>query len=91
MEECDRLKDPKSDTTIPLNIESLMNERPTRAETHLNVCAVLSDLGKHELACKHAMNAVLMIQTQIIFDFVPGCGPDNIWPAQTISCTDWTD
>jgi hypothetical protein len=37
------------------------------------------------------MNAILMIQTQIMFDFVPGCGPDNTWPEQTISCSDWTE
>ena len=48
MEEVDRLKDPKTNSVMPLNVEAIMTERSSRAETHLNVCAVLSDLGKHE-------------------------------------------
>lgn len=31
------------------------------AEIHLNICAILSQLGKHELALHHAMKALILI------------------------------
>ena len=30
-------------------------------EIHLNICAILSQLGKHELALHHAMKALILI------------------------------
>ena len=36
------------------------------SKTHLNLCAVLSELGKHEEAMLHAMQAVILMQDNII-------------------------
>lgn len=30
-------------------------------EIHLNICAILSQLGKHDLALHHAMKALILI------------------------------
>jgi hypothetical protein len=35
-------------------------------EIHLNICAILSQMGKHELALHHAMKALLLIQDELI-------------------------
>jgi tetratricopeptide (TPR) repeat protein len=36
------------------------------SNTHLNLCAVLSELGKHEDAMLHAMQAIVLLQDDII-------------------------
>ena len=36
-------------------------------EIHLNICAILSQLSKHELALHHAMKALILIQDELIF------------------------
>lgn len=36
------------------------------AEIHLNICAILSQLGKHELALHHAMKALILIQDEVL-------------------------
>jgi len=36
------------------------------AEIHLNICAILSQLSKHELALHHAMKALVLIQDELI-------------------------
>jgi tetratricopeptide (TPR) repeat protein len=42
-----------------------------KAETHLNTCAVLSQLTRHDLALQHANQAIIIIQTRLLFDFLP--------------------
>ena len=74
-----------------LTAESFLNNRPTRAETHLNACAVLSLLGRHEEALHHAYQAILLIQTSLMVDFMPGVGPDDIWPEVTNSTDGFAD
>lgn len=34
-------------------------------EIHLNICAILSQMGKHELALHHAMKALILIQDEL--------------------------
>lgn len=45
-----------------LQIESRLHRPEIQADTHLNICAVLSQLNKHELALNHAMSAVILLQ-----------------------------
>ena len=35
-------------------------------DIHLNICAILSQMGKHELALQHAMKALILIQDEIV-------------------------
>jgi tetratricopeptide (TPR) repeat protein len=44
--------------------ESLKISNP--CEIHLNICAILSQMNKHELALHHAMKALLLIQDELI-------------------------
>lgn len=44
-----------------LAIESRLLRPEIQADTHLNICAVLSQLNKHELALNHAMSAVILL------------------------------
>lgn len=38
----------------------------TVADTHLNICAVLSQLSKHEQALEHAMAAIILLQEEML-------------------------
>jgi len=55
-----------------LSIEGRLNKIDTQADTHLNICAVLSQLNKHELALNHAMSAVILLQEDLLFKAVDG-------------------
>ena len=44
--------------------ESLLVSNPS--EIHLNICAILSQLNKHELALHHAMKALILIQDEVL-------------------------
>ena len=44
--------------------ESLKISNP--CEIHLNICAILSQMDKHELALHHAMKALILIQDELI-------------------------
>lgn len=35
-------------------------------DIHLNICAILSQMGKHELALQHSMKALILIQDELI-------------------------
>jgi tetratricopeptide (TPR) repeat protein len=35
-------------------------------DIHLNICAILSQMGKHELALQHAMKALILIQDELV-------------------------
>jgi hypothetical protein len=43
--------------------ESLVISNP--CEIHLNICAILSQMEKHELALHHAMKALILIQDEL--------------------------
>lgn len=40
-------------------------------DIHLNICAILSQMGKHELALQHAMKALILIQDELISKMTP--------------------
>jgi tetratricopeptide (TPR) repeat protein len=44
--------------------ENLMISNP--CEIHLNICAILSQLGKHDQALHHAMKALILIQDELL-------------------------
>ena len=35
-------------------------------DIHLNICAILSQMGRHELALQHAMKALILIQDELV-------------------------
>ena len=41
-------------------------------DIHLNICAILSQMGKHELALQHSMKALILIQDELISKMQPG-------------------
>lgn len=43
--------------------QSLIISNP--CEIHLNLCAILSEMGKHEMALHHAMKALILIQDEL--------------------------
>jgi hypothetical protein len=43
--------------------ESLVISNP--CEIHLNICAILSQMDKHDLALHHAMKALILIQDEL--------------------------
>jgi len=46
----------------------LKSENPTSiADTHLNLCAVLSQLNKHEEALEHVLMAIVLLQDEFVF------------------------
>jgi tetratricopeptide (TPR) repeat protein len=45
-----------------LELELRMEQPTTLADTHLNLCAVLSQLDKHEDAQQHAMLSIILLQ-----------------------------
>ena len=40
-------------------------------DIHLNICAILSQMGKHELALQHSMKALILIQDELISKVLP--------------------
>lgn len=36
------------------------------ADTHINACAVLSQLGRHQTALEHAQNALILLQEELL-------------------------
>lgn len=55
-----------------LSIEGRLSKVDTQADTHLNICAVLSQLNKHELALNHAMSAVILLQEDLMSKTIDG-------------------
>jgi len=50
-----------------LKIEKSLDLKGSAAsDTHLNICAVLSQMGKHEEALSHAMEALILLQEEFI-------------------------
>lgn len=54
-----------------LEKERMLEDSSFRADTHLNICAVLSQMGHHDLALHHAQNAIVIIQSTLLFTFLP--------------------
>lgn len=45
-----------------LKIESRLDRVENAADTYLNTCAVLSQLGRHPTALEHAQQALILLQ-----------------------------
>ncbi|TMW55557.1 hypothetical protein Poli38472_010439 [Pythium oligandrum] len=58
--------------TEALKIESRLDNIPNKADTHLNMCAVLSQLGKHQSALQHAQSALILLHEELQLG-----GPNN--------------
>ena len=52
-----------------LKIEAKLPSADNPGDTHLNMCAVLSQLGRHEQALEHAQSALILLQEEL---FSPG-------------------
>ena len=48
-----------------LRIEARLGHVGSAADTHLNACAVLSQLGRHQSALEHAQDALLLLQEEL--------------------------
>jgi tetratricopeptide (TPR) repeat protein len=51
--------------TEALAIEAKLEYVPNRADTHLNMCAVLSQLGRHQGALEHAQSALILLHEEL--------------------------
>jgi tetratricopeptide (TPR) repeat protein len=51
--------------TKALKIESRLQKVDNRADTHLNMCAVLSQLGRHQGALEHAQSSLILLQEEL--------------------------
>jgi tetratricopeptide (TPR) repeat protein len=49
-----------------LKIESKLMTVQNPADTHINACAVLSQLGRHQAALEHAQNALILLQEELL-------------------------
>ena len=49
-----------------LKIESRLTNVQNPADTHINACAVLSQLGRHQTALEHAQNALILLQEELL-------------------------
>jgi tetratricopeptide (TPR) repeat protein len=49
-----------------LKIESKLSNVQNPADTHINACAVLSQLGRHQSALEHAQNALILLQEELL-------------------------
>lgn len=61
-----------------IKIESALDKHDA-ADTYLNACAVLSQLGRHQMALQHAQNALIMLQDEM----VQSLGPQILSNVQT--------
>lgn len=51
--------------TETIKIETKLDNIPNKADTHLNMCAVLSQLGKHQSALGHAQSALILLHEEL--------------------------
>ena len=49
-----------------LKIEARLTNVQNPADTHINACAVLSQLGRHQTALEHAQNALILLQEELL-------------------------
>jgi tetratricopeptide (TPR) repeat protein len=62
-----------------LKIESRLVNVQNPADTHINACAVLSQLGRHATALEHAQQALILLQEELLTP--PGAGAPPAPPA----------
>jgi len=60
-----------------LRIESRMERVLNPADTHLNTCAVLSQLGRHQSALEHAQSALILLQEELFSGLSSGSDGDS--------------
>jgi len=63
--------------TKALKLDNKLVRVDTLADTHLNICAVLSQIDKHDLALNHAMSAVIILQEEMLKLTVNDNKPSN--------------
>ena len=49
-----------------LKIEARLQNVQNPADTHINACAVLSQLGRHQTALEHAQQALILLQEELL-------------------------
>eukprot|EP00347_Sterkiella_histriomuscorum_P006593 403352176 len=54
-----------------LEIEQTLPYHSSKADTHLNICAVLSQMHKHDIAMHHAQSAIIIAQSNLLRAFLP--------------------
>ena len=54
-----------------LELEGNMDDSSFKADTHLNICAVLSQMGRHDLAMHHAQSSIMIVQASLLMVFLP--------------------
>lgn len=54
-----------------LAIEQKHQQTASKADTHLNMCAVLSQLGRHDHAMTHAHQAIIIVQSTLLMHHLP--------------------
>eukprot|EP00742_Colponemidia_sp_Colp-10_P001835 GILJ01001964.1.p1 GENE.GILJ01001964.1~~GILJ01001964.1.p1 ORF type:complete len:357 (+),score=66.01 GILJ01001964.1:139-1071(+) len=61
-----------------LRLESKAESLESPADTHLNICAILSQLGKHAAALEHAQSALILLQEELFqFALTSANGPKD--------------
>nr|CCA21229.1 conserved hypothetical protein [Albugo laibachii Nc14] len=45
--------------------DQMIDQESSRADTHLNMCAVLSEMGKHQNALHHAQSALVLLHEEL--------------------------
>ena len=66
-----------------LKIESKLSHVQNPADTHINACAVLSQLGKHASALEHGQTALILLQEELLV--APGTVPQQAPSADRIA------
>ena len=56
---------------MALEKERCLEDSNFQADTHLNMCAVFSQMGLHDLALHHAQNAICIVQSSLLMTFLP--------------------
>mmetsp|Transcript_1237 Transcript_1237/g.1905 ORF Transcript_1237/g.1905 Transcript_1237/m.1905 type:complete len:207 (+) Transcript_1237:309-929(+) len=54
-----------------LAIEQKQPMSASKADTHLNMCAVLSQLSRHDHAMAHAYQAIIIVQSTLLMNHLP--------------------
>lgn len=54
-----------------LELELKLDHPKTLADTHLNLCAVLSQLDRHEDALQHSMLSIILLQDEFLNTLLP--------------------
>lgn len=55
-----------------LELQLKLEHPKTLADTHLNLCAVLSQLDRHEDALQHVMLSIILLQDEFLDILLPG-------------------